>query len=177
MVSCVFVLETSSPFVADGTSNTHPEYGFNWETFSSFTSYKRFVAFLLRMLPSHKRFRGTDLRITDPSELGTAENKLIHLAQMESFPVSKKLTAGKLIKNIKMIAVYSPFIGLAEIYRLTDWFDRLVNTEFHTMHQILLDARHTLVRLLVRSLHHKFLSSKCGLKLSICKNRWSSGLF
>ena len=32
---------------------------------------------------------------------------------------------------------------------------RLVNTEFDTKHPILLDARHTLVRLLARSLHHK----------------------
>ena len=31
----------------------------------------------------------------------------------------------------------------------------LVNTEFDTKHPIILDARHTLVRLLVRSLHHK----------------------
>ena len=32
---------------------------------------------------------------------------------------------------------------------------RLVNTEFDTKHPIILDARHTLVRLLARSLHHK----------------------
>ena len=32
---------------------------------------------------------------------------------------------------------------------------RLVNTEFDTKHPILLDARHTLVRLLARSFHHK----------------------
>ena len=80
-------LETSPSFVTDVTSIKHPENRFNWERFSSFTKYKRVVAFMLRMLPSYKRFRGKILRITDPTELDIAESKLIFLAQMESFPV------------------------------------------------------------------------------------------
>ena len=108
------------------------------------------------MLPSHKHFRGKDLRINDPTELDIAESKLIHLAQMESFPVElKTLTAGKPIKNSSKIATYSPFIGPAGIIRSTGRIVRLVNTEFDTKHPIILDARHTLVRLLARSLHHK----------------------
>ena len=67
--------ETSFSFVADVISIKHPEHGFNWERFSSFTTYKRIVTFMLRMLPSHKRFRGKDLRITDPIELDNGENK------------------------------------------------------------------------------------------------------
>ena len=60
---------------------------------------------MLRMLPSHKHFRGKNLRITDPTELDIAESKLTHLAQMESFPVElKTLTAGKPIKNSSKIA-------------------------------------------------------------------------
>ena len=98
-------LETSSSFVTDVTSIKHPEQGFNWERFSSFTRYKRVVAFMLRILPSHKHFRGKDLQITDPIELDIAEIKLIHLAQMESFAVElKTLTAGKPIKNSSKIA-------------------------------------------------------------------------
>ena len=111
---------------------------------------------MLRMLPSYKHFRGKDLRITDPIELDIAESKLIHLAQMESFPVElKTLTAGKPVKNSSKIATYSPFIGPAGIIRSTERIVRLVNTEFDTKHPILLDARHTPVRLLARSLHHK----------------------
>ena len=49
-------LETPSSFVTDVTSIKHPEHGFNWERFSSFTRYKRVVAFMLSMLPSHKHF-------------------------------------------------------------------------------------------------------------------------
>ena len=111
---------------------------------------------MLRKLPSQKHFRVKDLRITDPTELDIAESKLIHLAQMESFPVGlKTLTAGKPVKNSSKTATYSPFIGPAGIIRFTGRIVRLVNTEFDTKHPILLDARHTLVRLFARSLHHK----------------------
>ena len=96
---------------------------------------------MLRMLPSHKHFRGKDLRITDPSELDFAESKLIHLAQMESFAVElKTLIAGKPIKNSSKIATYSTFIGPAGIIRSTGRIVRLVNTEFDTKRPILLDA-------------------------------------
>ena len=68
-------LETSSSFVTDDvTSIKNPENGFNWERFSYFTSCERVVAFMLRKLPSHKHFRGDDLRITDSTELNIAES-------------------------------------------------------------------------------------------------------
>ena len=85
---------------------------------------------MLRMLPSHKQFRGKDFRLTDPIELDIAGSKLIHLAQMESFPVElKTLTAGKPNENSSKIATYSPFKGPAGIIRSTE---RLVDTEFDT---------------------------------------------
>ena len=94
-------LETSYSFVTDVTSIKHPKHGFNWERFSSFTRYKRVVAFMFWMLPSYEHFCGKDIRTTDPTELDIAENKLIHLAQMESFPVElKTLTADKSIKIV-----------------------------------------------------------------------------
>ena len=126
-------LETSSSFATDVPFIKHPKHGFNWERFSSFTRYKRVVAFLLRMLPSHKHFRDKDLQITNPTELDIAETKLNHLAQMESFPVElKTLTAGKPIENSSKIVKYSPFIGLAGIIRSTGRNVRLVKTEFET---------------------------------------------
>ena len=111
---------------------------------------------MLRMLASHKHFCGNDLRISNLTELIFAESKLLHLARMESFLVElKTLTAGKTIKNRIKIATYSPFIGPAGIIFSTGRIVRLVDTKFDTKHQILLDARHTLVRLLARSVHHK----------------------
>ena len=75
---------------------------------------------------------------------------------MKSFPVElKTLIAGKSIKNASKIATYSPFIGPAGIIHSTGRILRLVNTKFDSKHPILLDTRHTLVRLLARSLHQK----------------------
>ena len=55
---------------------------------------------MLRMLPSHKHLRDKDLRITEPTELDIAGNKLFYLVQMEFLPVElKTLNAGKPIKN------------------------------------------------------------------------------
>ena len=123
-------MQTSFSFVTNFTSIKYPEHGFNWERFSSFRRYKRVVAFILRMLPSHKHFCGKDLRTTDPTKLDIAESKLIHLAQMESFPVQlKTLTCGKPTKNSSNIATYSPFIGPAVIIRSTGRIVRLVNTD------------------------------------------------
>ena len=39
---------------------------------------------MLRMLSSHKHFRGKDLRITDPTELDIAESKLINDAHINT---------------------------------------------------------------------------------------------
>ena len=165
-------LETSSSLVTDVTSIKHPEHGFNWERFSSFTRCKRVVAFMLRMLPSHNHFCGKNLRITDPTELDIAESKLIHLAQMESFPIElKTFTAVKTIKNSSEIATYSPFIGPTGIIYSAGRIVHLVNTEFDTKHTILLDARQTLVRLLSCSLHHKHFHHALRFKYEIC-NTW-----
>ena len=103
-------LETSTSFVNDVTSIKHPKHGLNWERFNFFTRYKIVVAFMMRMLPSHKHFSGKDLRITDPTELDIVESKLIHLIQMGSFPIELKiLSSGKPIKNsskIHILAIY-----------------------------------------------------------------------
>ena len=111
---------------------------------------------MLRMLPSHKHFRYKDLGIADIIELDSAENELIYLAQMESFPNElKTLTDGKTSQKKSKIATFSPFIGPASIIRSTGRILRLVNSEFYTRHPILFDARHTIVLLLAHSLHHK----------------------
>ena len=57
------------------TSIKNPKNGFNWGRFRCYRRHKIVMAFKLRMLPSHKHFRGKDLRITDPTELDIAEKK------------------------------------------------------------------------------------------------------
>ena len=68
-------LKTSSSFVTDVISIKNLAHGFNWEKFTSFTRSKKVVAFMLRMLSSHKHFRGKNIRFTDPTEVDIEENK------------------------------------------------------------------------------------------------------
>ena len=92
---------------------------------------------MIEMLPSHKHLRVKHLRITDPTELDFAKNKLIHLAQMESLPVElKTLTTGKPIKNSSKTATNSPFIGPAVFNRSNGRVVRLVNIKFDTKQPI-----------------------------------------
>ena len=68
----------------------------------------------------------------------------------------------------------------ADTIRSTGRIVRLVNSEFDTKHPIILDARHTLIRLLARSLHHKhchqgldFMRSVLNMKCAILVDRKS----
>ena len=146
-------LENSSNFVVDLLTEKNLPFG-KWERFNSIVKYKRAVAFLLRWLPSHKHFRLSELEITDPCEMDIAEQKLIYLSKGETIPSELKLLrSGKVITKKSRIAKYSPFIGPAGILRSTGRISRLVNSDFDSKHQIMLDARHAVVRLLVKHLH------------------------
>ena len=93
---------------------------------------------------------------------------------MESFPVElKTLTAGKPIKNKGKIATYSPFIGPAGVIRSTGRIVHLVDTEFDTKHPIFFDARHTLVRLMARSLHHQHFHQGLDYMRSVLKMKYA----
>ena len=82
-----------------------------------------------------------------------AEQKLIYLSQIETFPSELKLLrSGEVITRNSRIAKYSPFIGPAGILRSTGRISRLVNSDFDSKHPIILDARHAVVRLLGKHL-------------------------
>ena len=94
---------------------------------------------------------------------------------MGSFPVElKTLTAVEAIKNSSKIATYSPFFGPAGISRSTGRIKRLVNTEFDSKHPILLNARHTLVRLLARSLHYKHFCQSLDYMRSVLNIKYAT---
>ena len=151
-----------------------------WERFNSIVKYKRTVAFLLRWLPSHKHFRSSILEITDPCEMDIAEQKLIYLSQGEKLPLELKLQrSGKVITRNSRIAKYSPFIGPAGILRSTGRIRRLVNSDFDSKHPIILDARHAVVRLLVKHLHIRnfhqglyYMRDVVNLKYVVLNLRW-----
>ena len=83
-----------------------------------------------------------------------AEQKLIYLSQDETFPSELKLLrSGKVITRNSQIAKYLPFFGPAGMFRSTGRISRLVKSDFDSKHPIILDARHAVVRLLVKHLH------------------------
>ena len=138
---------------------------------------------MLRVLPSHKHFRTKTLEITDPSELDIAEQKLIYLAQSESFPAEVKiLQSDKLITKKSRIAKYSPFIGPAGILRSTGRISRLVDTDFDSKHPIILDDRHRVAHMLIRHMHFQhahqgldYMRAVVQLKYIVLKLRWLLG--
>ena len=55
----------------------------------------RVVAYLMRLIPKNEAYGSETGIIADPSELENAQTKLFYMAQLESFPIEKKL----LLKN------------------------------------------------------------------------------
>ena len=86
--------------------------------------------------------------------MDVAEQNLICLSQGETFPSEVKLLrSGKVITRNSWIAKCLPFIGSTGILRSTGRMSRLVDSNFDSKHPIILDARHAIVRLLVKHLH------------------------
>ena len=96
---------------------------------------------MLRLSPKHRHFRSPDKAIIDPAELVIAEEKLLQLSQLESFPAeNKQLAAGKYVKKSSRISSYSPFIGPNGLIRSTGRIQRLSATALETRHPIISSA-------------------------------------
>ena len=109
-----------------------------------------------------------------------AEQKLIYLSHGETFPSELKLLrSGKVITRNSRIAKYSPFIGPAGILRSTGRISSSLSSDFDSKHPIILDARHAVVRLLVKYLHVRnfhqgldYMRTAVSLKYVVLKLRW-----
>ena len=129
---------------------------FLWKNIARSPKKKRLVAYMLRLSPEHRHFRSPDKTIIDPPELVNAEEKLLQLSQLESFPAeSKQLAAGKYVKISSRISSCSPFIGPNGLIRSTGRIQRLSATAFETRHPIIFDSRHRPIRLFLRFYHIK----------------------
>ena len=64
--------------------------------------------------------------------------------------------ASKTVKKSSRIAQYAPFMGSAFLIRSTGRIRRLVETDYDTKHPIILDGRHTLVKLFVSDIHYPY---------------------
>ena len=130
-------------------TNPLKEQSINLITFDKFSSYQKLVrvtAYMLRLLPSHESYR----TVPDPVELEEAERHL------QSFITEKEdLLDNKSVKKSRRIAQCTSFIGPHGLICSSGRLRRLEEIAFDTMHPIVLDARHSFVKLFLRHTHLK----------------------
>ena len=127
---------------------------FEWQKYGSYEKLLRIAAYVLRLLSRNRDYRTNSCVITDPTELENSEQRLLYLAQAESFHAEKSnlLKSTPLSKSSKIVR-FSPFIGPNGLLRASGRTRLLETATFDVKHPILLDARHPLVRLLLEHLH------------------------
>ena len=127
---------------------------FFWEKYSSLTKLQQCICFMLSLLPKHKHFSGPTAQIINSAVLAIAKDKLLLLANSETFPVEfKQLQSGIPVKGSCRIAGESLFIGPGDIIRSTGRIQRLAEISFETKLSIIVDSRHLLMKLFLRHLH------------------------
>ena len=150
-----------------------------FDRFSSYQKLLRVTAYVLRLLPSHESYRTVDGCIADPVELDEAKRHLQYLVQGESFNTERRdLPDNKSVKRSCRIAQFTPFIGPHGLIHSSGRLRRLVEIDFDTKHTIVLDARHTFVKLFQQHTHLKshhqgidYLRSKVHERYAILKLR------
>ena len=134
---------------------------------------------MLRLLPSHERYRTVDGSKADPVKIDEAERHLHYLVQGESFNTERKdLLDNKSVKKSSRIAQFTLFIRPYGLIRSSGRLRRLVEIDFDTKHPMVLDARHTFFKLSLRHTqlknHHQgigYLKSKIPERYAILKLR------
>ena len=112
---------------------------------------------MLRLSPKYRQYRTKVKEITDPVELETAKQRLLLISQKESFEAEYLLlSCDKTVKKSSRITQYAPFMGPAFLIRSTGRICRLVETEYDRKHPIILDGRHSLVKLFVSDIHYRY---------------------
>ena len=168
--------------LAVSITNPLKEQSTNLITFDKFNFNQkllRVTAYVLRLLSSHESYRTIDGSIADPVELDEAERHLQYLVQGESFNTERRdLLDSKSVKRSSRFAQFTPFFGPHCLIRSSGRLRRLVEIDFDTKHPIVLDARHTFVKLFLRHTHLKnhhqgidHLGSKVQARYAILKQR------
>ena len=168
--------------LAASVTKPSKEQSTNLITFDKFSSYQKLLnvtAYVLRLLPTHESYRTIDGSIADPVELDEAERHLQYLVQGESVNTERKDLLDNIpVKNSSRIAQFTPFIGPHGLIGSSGRLRRLVEIDFDTKHPIVLDARHTFVKLFLRNTHYKkhyqgidYLRSKVKERYAILKLR------
>ena len=117
----------------------------------------RIAAYVLQHLPKYAGYnRNLDGSITDPTEHDKTERHLQYLVQGESFETKRKdLLDNKSVKRSSKIAPHPPFLSPNGLIRSSDRIKRLIEVGFNVKYPIILDARHSFVKLFLEHTHVK----------------------
>ena len=124
----------------------------NFQLFSSYRKLVRVLAYVLRARHPSSR----DSLTIDPAEFVRAEVKLLALVQQDCFADEyRALKRGETVSKTSKTRNFTPFLGSDGLMRCTGRLRRLSEAEFGMKHPIILDGRHHVVRLLLKSLHEE----------------------
>ena len=141
-------------FVSVTSNQQQTQVVFDWTKYSSYSKIVRITAYILRLLPRHRRFRSRDLKITDSVEISLAEEKVLLLSKRESFRDELKcLFKEKSIANTSRIRSFSPFVEPGGLPSSTGRTKQIDAFEFETKQPIILDGLHPVVPLMLENLH------------------------
>ena len=128
---------------------------FVWKIFCSFPKLQKNAAFKLKLSP-HNRQNCNTRSIVESIEIDLAKQKLLILAQSESFPVDvNALLKKQSLKKSSRISSFSPFIGPGGLVRSTGRIRRHADAAFNVKNPINLDSRHLLVMMRLIFFHQK----------------------
>ena len=175
------VTNTSLAASVNKSTKDPPTQLIHFDKYCSYQKLLRITAYALRLLPSHGCYRNADGSIIDPTVLDKAKRHLQYLVQGESFNAERKdLLENKPVKRSSRIAPFSPFIGPNRLIRSAGRIKRLVEVDFDVKHPIVLNARHSIVKLFPRHNHVKhhhqgidYLRAKVQERYTILKLRSS----
>ena len=129
---------------------------FPFDKFSSYQTYLRNAAYVLRLLPKHAGYRNLDGSITDAIELDEVERHLQYLVQGESYETERKDPLdNEFSKRSSRITPHLPFRCPNRLIRSSVRIKLLMDVGFDVKYPIILDARHPFVKLLLEHTHVK----------------------
>ena len=110
-------------------------------------------AYILQLLPKISEYRTNTGAIVNPAEHEKPEQRLCYLTQAESFQYERKMLKSTPLGKMSKLAQFSPFIKPYGLLRASCRTKSLDVATFDVDYPILLDPRHSLVRLLLEHTH------------------------
>ncbi|XP_048485432.1 uncharacterized protein LOC125490391 [Plutella xylostella] len=171
--------ELKSNTVSLVAEDNSESFVFPFTRFSQYNRIKHTVAYMLRFIHNarnknkHNRRTGA----VTVCELKEAENKLIKLCQLESFPQEyKALSANGSLKNKHNLSKLNLFIDKDGLIRILGRLENAPDLDYDKKHPVLISGKHYFALLLFRYEHRRLLhSAQQALLFNIRESWWPIG--